>query len=735
MALTGSGEAFTYNGSSWSAPTKLGSDLTLVSCVSESFCVAVGGDGVGSLYDGSTWSVPSAIGLSEPSSISCASESFCMAVGSVNGGPGFAVAYDGSSWSSPTEIASGDDDPGPRSVSCGSPTFCVAVGGNPGDEETYRDGSWLAPTAIGYRESVSCHGESFCVALARGGEASVYRSGTWSSTSEVSEDASAAVSCPSESFCMATGDYAASYSASSWGEAVPLGGGGLASVSCTSPSLCTAVDYHGRVLTYDGSGWSAPKPIAAELAALSCPAAGFCAAVGGYHHGYALTYDGAGWAPPTEVDGEGTMHSVSCVSAHFCVALSQHGREKTATSYALVYDGTGWSAPREIDSHSVLSSVSCVSEAFCLAVGEHEVAIYNGSSWSAPTVVDTEGNLHAVSCASSSFCEAVVEDYNSPGWHLSQGIIFDGSSWSTLNEIPRAPERTPFDPGSISCSSSSFCMAGALFEGAAAIYEAGAWAPWAELGEEGNDGVASVSCPSASFCAIVDNAGQAFTYVSSTPHFPLAVFITGEGEVTSTPAGIMCSTAECTYEPEGEVTLTPAKIGAGYEFAGWIGCTRVAGTDCMVNGASKVTALFLKAIKEGAAGTEGRAGKEGEVGAAGPAGEKGNTGARGETGPPGAQGPAGKIELVTCDTVKGKQHCTTKLVSGTVKFTTSGSSTQATLSRHGVVYATGAARIARGRMSLRLVPLRGLRPGKYTLTLISGTGRHKRISRESFILN
>jgi len=33
------------------------------------------------------------------------------------------------------------------------------------------------------------------------------------------------------------------------------------------------------------------------------------------------------------------------------------------------------------------------------------------------------------------------------------------------------------------------------------------------------------------------------------------------------------------------------------------------------------------------------------------------------------------------------------------------------------------------------MPLRLLRPGKYTLTLISGSGMHKRISSESFTLN
>jgi hypothetical protein len=90
---------------------------------------------------------------------------------------------------------------------------------------------------------------------------------------------------------------------------------------------------------------------------------------------------------------------------------------------------------------------------------------------------------------------------------------------------------------------------------------------------------------------------------------------------------------------------------------------------------------------------------------------------------------------VTCSRVKGRQRCTTKLVSGTVKFTTAGKVAQATLSRHGVVYAAGTARLGYGRTSLRLLPMRRLRPGKYTLTLISGTGRHERISSESFTLS
>jgi hypothetical protein len=432
------------------------------------------------------------------------------------------------------------------------------------------------------------------------------------------------------------------------------------------------------------------------------------------------------------------MQSVSCVSSRFCVALSQHGRESAASTYAVVYDGAAWSAPMEVDPKTVMSSVSCVSESFCVAVGGQEAAIYDGISWIAADVY-AQANLKAVSCPSSSFCVTVAE-HHIPAWSEAYAFTYDDGVWSAPTAIPRAPDRGGFNVGSISCSSSSFCAAGALFEGAGAIYQGGSWAPWTELVSNTST---LVSCPSASFCAAVDSAGQVFTYASSTPHFPLAVLITGEGEITSTPAGVDCSAAECTYEPEGEVILTVAKTGAGYEFAGWVGCARVAGTDCTVTGPSKVTALFLKAVKgstgnEGQPGIQGEPGSEGkpdavgERGATGPAGEKGARGPAGAQGPP---DPAGKVELVTCETVKRKQHCTAKLVSGAAEFTAAGLPIQATLSRHGVVYAAGTARLAHGQIKLRLLPVRRLRPGKYTLILISGTRRHERISRESFTLS
>lgn len=221
-------------------------------------------------------------------------------------------------------------------------------------------------------------------------------------------------------------------------------------------------------------------------------------------------------------------------------------------------------------------------------------------------------------------------------------------------------------------------------------------------------------------------ARKIFIYQGAPSHFPLTVSIEGEGEVTSTPAGLTCSTGVCTHEFEGEPTLT-AKAGAGYEFAGWIGCAPESASTCRVDRSvsTTVTAVFLKAGKDAPVGAPGPAGPKGATGA---------TGARGRTGARGPAGPAGKIELVTCRKVRGRLRCTARLISGTIGFTTTGHIARARLSRHGVVYASGVARLVHGSTSLRLAPVRRLGPGRYTLTLIRGTGPHRRIGSESFTL-
>jgi Collagen triple helix repeat (20 copies) len=122
---------------------------------------------------------------------------------------------------------------------------------------------------------------------------------------------------------------------------------------------------------------------------------------------------------------------------------------------------------------------------------------------------------------------------------------------------------------------------------------------------------------------------------------------------------------------------------------------------------------------QGPAGAQGPAGSDGGQGPQGPAGSQG---AQGPQGPPGPAGPAGKVELVTCKTVKSgnrlKQVCTTKVVTGTVKFTTTGA-LRASLTRRHVTYATGLALRTTHGIRLLLTPRRRLRHGTYTLRIAS----------------
>jgi hypothetical protein len=273
-----------------------------------------------------------------------------------------------------------------------------------------------------------------------------------------------------------------------------------------------------------------------------------------------------------------------------------------------------------------------------------------------------------------------------------------------------------------------------------------------------------VSCEgkqTASTCVFTMPAAEVNVTAESTETSaaPLTVFVTGGGHVSSTtpPAaeGInACGPAggpSCTAELEGIVTLA-ATPESGYVLVGWLGCKHTTATTCEVeiNGETEVTAVFLKEGNqgeegpEGPPGEEGMTGKEGLTGPIGPVGPRGEEGKEGKPGPAGAAGPrgpagaAGKVQLVKCVMVKkGKrkvQKCTTQLVTGPVTFNAAAASAHATLARRGVVYAVGVARATKGRLSLRLNSLRRLRSGHYTLTLTSGSGRHKTVRSEPFTL-
>jgi hypothetical protein len=114
--------------------TGTGYDLMGVGCSSASTCAAVGLDGTIRHWNGTSWaSYPSGIALALRGA-SCVSTTFCMAVG-----PYAARRWDGSSWSS-LDIGTGAFM---RAVTCTSSTFCLAVGEN-GMLLEWTGSSWFA---------------------------------------------------------------------------------------------------------------------------------------------------------------------------------------------------------------------------------------------------------------------------------------------------------------------------------------------------------------------------------------------------------------------------------------------------------------------------------------------------------------------------------------------------------------------------------------------------------------
>ena len=519
------------------------------SCSSATFCMAVDGSGNAITYDGSTWSAPqnieSASGLGLDS-VSCPSATFCMAVD----GSGNALTYNGSTWSAPQNIESASGSGNLDSVSCPSATFCIAVDSG-GTALTYNGSTWSAPQNIesasgfvGGLGSVSCPSATFCMAVDGSGNAITYNGSTWSALQNI-ESASGlvggldSVSCPSATFCMAVDSEgnALTFNGASWSTAVPVVGVvGLPVVTCPSATFCEVVDRAGNASTFDGQAWTSPRradPSTGTLVAVSCPSTSFCVAVDDY--GNAYTFNGSTWSAPLEVDPTSAVRltSVSCASVAFCVAADGYD--------AYVYDGSTWSGPHQIGTprQGVADggAVSCPSASFCMAVDFNGTAVsYNGSSWSPPVAL-TAASLSSVSCPSASYCMAVdlagnAFTFNGSSWSAPQGsglpttfgvsascptttfctavswnvdfstgattlyaATYNGVAWTTPVV---ADSNISLDSASVSCASAAFCMAA---DGADAVAYTGS--TWGGPVSSPPDGPQAVSCPSASFCVAI----------------------------------------------------------------------------------------------------------------------------------------------------------------------------------------------------------------------------------------
>jgi hypothetical protein len=342
------------------------------------------------------------------------------------------------------------------------------------------------------------------------------------------DDYLSAVSCASARFCAAVGSYthagrsqvlAESWNGARWslaGTPALPGTSQLAGVSCASARLCLAVGSRrasgaaaGQVLaeSWNGRRWSLlPAPAAAPgetaaLTAVSCPSAGFCAAIGQQRAAgqpataLLLTWTAGKWAaaaaPGLPPGMSYALSALSCASPRSCMtagaattaAAAKAGSTAkpatTAKALALAWDGSRWQVTPAPDpggkKAGVPDALSCVSASSCTAVARYVdggayqplAETWDGSRWTVtpgPAAGATD-LLFAVSCTASQACAAVGWWHGAkttPGIHTLAGIRGPGG-WTVRPSPDTAPADTDALFG-VSCTGPRYCAAVGYYE-------------------------------------------------------------------------------------------------------------------------------------------------------------------------------------------------------------------------------------------------------------------------------
>ena len=218
-------------------------------------------------------------------------------------------------------------------------------------------------------------------------------------------------------------------------------GPGRPSVSCTGPRTCLAGPAGGDpAWTWDGPRWSGPATLpAAGIEALGCAPSGYCAAVDALGDAFAL--EGGDWVG-TAGDW-GSVSSISCVAASFCMSASGGVSQWT---------GQSWTVPATLGVGSPFVGVSCPAKSFCMAVStDGEVVQWDGTAWSEPTPVSAGGagglagvQLEGVSCPTAAFCVAV----DSRG----RALVWRAGTW-TADDVDGARPLS-----AVSCPTATSCV-------------------------------------------------------------------------------------------------------------------------------------------------------------------------------------------------------------------------------------------------------------------------------------
>jgi hypothetical protein len=312
--------------------------------------------------------------------VSCPTDSMCVAVGTavVASATGayrtepLVEQSAGTVWHLVADPVAGTA--GLSGLSCPAATWCVAVGEQGGSSprplvQEWHGSAWTTVTvsgaAAGTLTAVSCAGTSFCMAVGAGAGGAV---------------------------TIVTPALAFAWDGSSWADhSPPLGSGDaygrLAAVSCVSSATCVAVGstggphvtYHGLQEAWNGTTWASSTlaPVGGvpggttgvAFSSVSCVSAAWCMGVGTYYAGetvaFSEVWNASTWQAPSYA-GAPVLSGVSCSAPTQCLAVGSLGDQATMLAWS-----TTW-APETLPaftSSNLLDAISCRPGAACVAVG------------------------------------------------------------------------------------------------------------------------------------------------------------------------------------------------------------------------------------------------------------------------------------------------------------------------------------------------------------------------------
>ena len=197
-----------------------------------------------------------------------------------------------------------------------------------------------------------------------------------------------------------------------------------------------------------------------------------------------------------------------------------------ASSPARVWSDQEIAAALNLGSYAEVNSTSCVTPTFCVAGGFYAdsagryqsfVATWNGSTWSDQEIAATlnaggSSEVYSVSCSSSTFCVAGGSYEDSASHFQSFVSTWNGSTWSDQEIASSLNLGGNSAAKSVTCSSSTFCVAGGYYydtpgtsQSFVATWNGGTWSVQeiaAALNVGGNSLVSTVNCVSSNFCVV-----------------------------------------------------------------------------------------------------------------------------------------------------------------------------------------------------------------------------------------